>query len=201
MLSSIALTESGKWDPKSKSKVAWPWTVTSGGPGEYFATKAEAIAKVKELKSQGVQNIDVGCMQINLHYHPDAFISLEQAFDPAANVKYAAKFLTDLKETWKSWREAVRRYHSSDTTRGTAYEQRVTENKKELTGDRGFNVAYTKREANAASLKKREAIIKHAQQKAEERAKARAQANEWRKKKLAEYRARKIARQDVNNGS
>ena len=53
--------------------LAWPWTVNQAGKSFYLKSKQEAIAKVKELQAQGHTNIDVGCMQINLAYHPDAF--------------------------------------------------------------------------------------------------------------------------------
>ena len=33
---------------------------------------------------RGVRLMDVGCMQVNLQMHPDAFPSLDAAFDPAA---------------------------------------------------------------------------------------------------------------------
>ncbi len=35
-------------------------------------------------------------MQINLRWHPEAFVNAAQGFDPAVNVDYAARFLTDL---------------------------------------------------------------------------------------------------------
>ncbi|MDZ7712446.1 MAG: hypothetical protein U5L06_04740 [Rhodovibrio sp.] len=66
------------------------------GRGRYLPSKAAAIAEVRDLQARGVSNIDVGCMQVNLHWHGDAFESLEQAFDPAYNVAYAAAFLLDL---------------------------------------------------------------------------------------------------------
>ena len=53
LLRSVALAESGKWDPVNRAKIAWPWTVTSGNDGRYFPTKAEAIAWVKTLRARG----------------------------------------------------------------------------------------------------------------------------------------------------
>ncbi len=35
-------------------------------------------------------------MQVNLGYHPEAFASLEAAFDPRRNVAYATRFLLEL---------------------------------------------------------------------------------------------------------
>jgi len=112
LLDSISLVESGRWDKERQKVVAWPWTIDAGGQGRFFATKAEAIEAVKRLRAQGVKNIDVGCMQVNLQYHPTAFASIEDAFDPAANVAYAARFLKGLFEATEHWPTAASYYHS-----------------------------------------------------------------------------------------
>lgn len=125
LLRAISLTESGRWLKEDKVNIAWPWTVASGGAGEYFPTKGQAIAHVQKLQSQGVENIDVGCMQINLRYHPDAFQSLDQAFDPYQNAQYAAQFLTRLFKEEKSWSVAAGRYHSSEPTKNMYYREKV----------------------------------------------------------------------------
>ena len=54
------------------------------------------MAAVRAMQANGVRSIDVGCGQINLMYHPDAFPNLELAFDPQANAAYAARFLKAL---------------------------------------------------------------------------------------------------------
>ncbi len=125
LLRAISLTESGRWLAEDKVNIAWPWTVASGGAGEYFPTKGQAIAHVQKLQSQGVENIDVGCMQINLRYHPDAFQSLNEAFDPYQNAQYAAQFLTRLFKEEKSWSAAAGRYHSSEPTKNMYYREKV----------------------------------------------------------------------------
>ena len=112
LLSAIALTESGRHDEESGENFAWPWTVMAEGKGRYFATEAEARAEVEILLSQGVRNIDVGCMQINLHYHWNAFETLDHAFDPRANAAYAAKFLKAKYAETKNWLTAAGHYHS-----------------------------------------------------------------------------------------
>ena len=73
---------------------------------------SEAVEAVKELQRRGTRNIDVGCMQINLLYHSDAFDSIESAFEPSINVAYGAKYLSALHNETGSWFTAVRRYHS-----------------------------------------------------------------------------------------
>ena len=125
LLEAISLKESGRWDAAAKRSVPWPWTVTSGGPGEHFNSKAEALAKVRELRERGVTNIDVGCMQINLRYHPHAFENLNEAFDPSGNAAYAGAHLRQLREDHGSWNQAVARYHSGNPERGAAYRKAV----------------------------------------------------------------------------
>ncbi len=125
LLTAIALAESGRWHGDSRESVAWPWTVTARGKGQFFPSKAAAIGAVRALRAAGVRNIDVGCMQINLHYHPDAFSDLETAFDPAANAAYAARFLAALNRETRSWPDAVGRYHSATPRHNRPYRARV----------------------------------------------------------------------------
>jgi hypothetical protein len=125
LLAAISRAESGRWDEDSRENFAWPWTVTAGGEGEFHPTKAAAMARVRQLKAEGRTNIDVGCMQVNLRYHPDAFLDLEQAFDPVDNARYAADFLKRLYDRTGSWTEAAGTYHSSDKARARRYRIKV----------------------------------------------------------------------------
>ena len=95
------------------------------GKGRYLPNKAAAIAEVEALRAKGVRNIDVGCMQINLYFHPRAFEDLEQAFDPAQNVAYGATFLSQLRQDSRSWTRAIGRYHSSTPTLSGRYRLKV----------------------------------------------------------------------------
>lgn len=121
MLQAIALTESGRWDKERQEKFAWPWTVTSGGGGKFFENRRQAIDYVRALQAKGIRNIDVGCMQVNLKYHPKAFANLEQAFNPHVNAAYAADLLQRLRVSTLSWAQAVRHYHSSRRIQGRKY--------------------------------------------------------------------------------
>ena len=90
LLRAIALVESG-WSPAGRGvRQPWPWAVGSRGQGRFFATKSAAVEFVEALQATGEWNIDVGCMQINLHYHGSAFGTVAEALDPARNVHYAA---------------------------------------------------------------------------------------------------------------
>ena len=121
ILKAIALKETGRWDNLRKESVAWAWTVTAKGQGTYHQTKQEALKAVGKLQNRGIKNIDVGCMQINLYYHPHAFKKLEEAFDPKLNTAYAGEFLNQLFEDHGSWQQAIEHYHSNDQDRGRLY--------------------------------------------------------------------------------
>ncbi|MFW5835268.1 MAG: hypothetical protein ACOCYE_14340 [Pseudomonadota bacterium] len=124
LLGAIALVESGRTVPEA-GFVPWPWTINSPLGAFYLDDRASAVAKVEALRAEGVRNIDVGCMQVNLHHHPNAFASLDAAFDPATNVAYAMRFLTTLSGRAPSLFEAVGRYHSHTPSLGQAYAERV----------------------------------------------------------------------------
>jgi soluble lytic murein transglycosylase-like protein len=125
LLESVALTESGRWQKAYNRQVAWPWTVNANGKGYYLNSKAEAIAKVKSLQRSGIRSIDVGCMQVNLHFHKEAFTSVEMALEPAYNVRYAAKFLRDLRVRNGTWSGAVGNYHSGTPALHNKYRLKV----------------------------------------------------------------------------
>src|ERR1700752_672095 len=85
LLAAIGTVESGRIDPSGLDRHAWPWSINADGAGYFAASKPEAISLVRTLQARGARYIDVGCFQVHLFYHPDAFASLEQAFDPDAN--------------------------------------------------------------------------------------------------------------------
>ncbi len=93
LLAAIGRVESGRRDPATGATHPWPWAINAEGRGSFFPDKAAAIAAVRDLQAHGVRSIDVGCLQINLRHHPAAFASLEEAFEPLANARYAARFL------------------------------------------------------------------------------------------------------------
>ena len=121
LLAAIGLVESGRTDPRTHVRAPWPWTVTAEGVGTYFPGKVEAMRATETLWARGVKSIDVGCMQVNLAAHPTAFRDLEQAFDPAANAMYAARFLSGLYGRLGTWPAAAAAYHSMTPALGAQY--------------------------------------------------------------------------------
>jgi hypothetical protein len=124
LLRSISVVETGRWYNKGKLYLPWPWAVNQAGKSYYFSSKKEAIEAVKKMLEMGKTNIDIGCMQINLHHHPDAFINLNQAFEPKDNIEYAATFLKSHYNQSKNWQKAVASYHSLADI-GQAYANKV----------------------------------------------------------------------------
>jgi hypothetical protein len=125
LLAAIARVESGRRDQYSGTFNPWPWTINADGQGSFYETKAAAVAAALSLRPHVVTSIDVGCMQISLTFHPDAFPDLNQAFDPASNADYGARFLMQLYEKTNSWPKAVEMYHSATPEIGQEYGQRV----------------------------------------------------------------------------
>jgi len=125
LLAAIGRVETGRLDAQSNTWHPWPWTINTGGEGRFFETKPQAIAAVRALQARGVTSIDVGCMQVNLMHHPNAFPSLDQAFDPPSNALYAAHFLTQLFVQTNDWKQAAALYHSATPQLGADYRRRV----------------------------------------------------------------------------
>ncbi len=124
LMAAIARVESGRSDGQGGVH-PWPWTINVEGEGHVYASKAEAIAAVRAFQARGARSIDVGCMQVNLMYHPTAFASLDDAFDPMANARYAAKFLGDLYAQTRDWSRATAMYHSATPALGDNYQRKV----------------------------------------------------------------------------
>jgi soluble lytic murein transglycosylase-like protein len=106
ILYAVGLTETGK-----KGSLQ-PNALNIEGKAVFPQSRGEALATFEDARREGKTLIDLGCMQINHHYHRARFASLEAMIDPAQNVEYATRFLKELKEREGSWTLAVARYHA-----------------------------------------------------------------------------------------
>jgi len=120
----IAQVESGRRGPDG-SVAPWPWSINVEGTDHVYPTKAAAIAGVQSFRAAGARSIDVGCMQVNLMYHPDAFATLDDGFDPGRNAAYAMRFLLELRGQTADWPQAAARYHSATPELGASYLRKV----------------------------------------------------------------------------
>lgn len=125
LLMAVANTESGRYHKGLKRLIPWPWTTNIAGKGAYHDSIHDAMTQVRRAQQTGTQSIDVGCMQINLKHHPDAFTNLMDAFNPVKNVNYAASFLRRNYDELHSWPKAIAAYHSRSPSRGYGYYAKV----------------------------------------------------------------------------
>ncbi len=127
LLNAIAKAESGRRIDGASTLQPWPWTLNADGQGVFFATKEQAVAGILRALTHGSLYTDIGCMQVDLQFHPKAFRTLEEALDPVANADYAARFLVGLHEaTGGNWFAAVGLYHSRSPELAQLYREHVT---------------------------------------------------------------------------
>ena len=106
VLYAVGLTETGA------RGALHPFNINVEGRVHVATNLQDALVNFERARSRGAKLIDVGCMQINHHYHGKNFASVAEMFDPAKNVEYAARFLTSLKERERTWTLAVARYNA-----------------------------------------------------------------------------------------
>jgi hypothetical protein len=126
ILFAISLKETGKPHSIYKQNIVWPWSANIEGQSYIFKNKSEAVRFIKLAKKVGKKSIDIGCMQINSMHHPYAFSTVEQAFDPKANINYAAYFLATKYKELGDWNLAISNYHSATPSLGSKYYKDVS---------------------------------------------------------------------------
>ncbi len=105
----------------------WPWTLNMGGDGSWHDNEALALAAARQAISGGRRNIDIGCFQINYHWHGAAFADTSRMLDPVENARYAARFLRDLHAELGDWTAAAGAFHSRNPDHAARYLARYRE--------------------------------------------------------------------------
>ncbi|MGB8279246.1 MAG: transglycosylase SLT domain-containing protein [Methylovirgula sp.] len=106
VLYAVALTETGRRGSLH------PFALNIEGPSFFPRTLDEALQRFEQARKAGAKLIDIGCMQVNHHYHGSDFHSVVDMFDPHENVDYAAQYLKELRVQEGSWTLAAARYHA-----------------------------------------------------------------------------------------
>ena len=127
----IAVQESGmRW--RDGSFRPWPWTLNineskngiKAGPRRY-ANKQAAEQALTQLIRQGIRNVDVGIMQVNLYWHGNKVPNELALLDPKTNITVAASYLKNLRSQ-NDIRKTVADYHApSNAVRGNRYANHV----------------------------------------------------------------------------
>ena len=125
LLYSIALTETQKRLTDGSIR-PWPWTLNIAGKGRYFDSRHEMQQAALQAIRQGVTNIDIGLMQINMRYHLHRSFSLTDLMRPEDNLNIAAEILHDeYRRCQGDWWCAVGAYHSPTPARAQRYIDKV----------------------------------------------------------------------------
>jgi soluble lytic murein transglycosylase-like protein len=106
ILYSVGLTETGR-----KGSLQ-PYAMNIEGKAYFENNAQEVMSRFSQARSRGAKLIDLGCMQINYHFHGENFASPGEMLDPKKNVEYAARFLANLHSRHETWTMAVARYHA-----------------------------------------------------------------------------------------
>jgi len=124
VLLTITRLETGR---SQSNGAPWPWTVNHAGDGTWFPSEDDARSYVFSKVKRGASNIDIGCFQINYHWHADGFRSLDDMFNPDLNALYAANFLDRLHREFGDWIEAAGAYHSRTPKFASKYKAKFRE--------------------------------------------------------------------------
>lgn len=119
VLQAIARVETGR--DMGGEIAPWPWAVNYAGKGHWFASEVDAFDFANALLAQGEDNFDLGCFQVNQHWHGAKFASLTEALSPRRNAIVAAEYLQAGFQKSGSWGAAVAAYHSKNDEAGQQY--------------------------------------------------------------------------------
>jgi len=103
-----------------------PYALNIQGKPVIARNKREAASLIHEALAEGITNIDVGVMQLNVRWHRENFKSIEEMLEPKKNIEYAASFLLMLYKKYGDWHRAVRFYHSSTAEYYRKYSRKIT---------------------------------------------------------------------------
>ncbi len=129
LIEKIALEE--RIPVKLLKSVTWvesgfhPWTLNVQRQPYFFPTRQSAEQFLETVIKKGVTNIDIGCGQINWHFHRKNFQHPRELLSPEICLRYAARLLRQNSRKTRSWMKAALLYHSGDKLRQSVYRKRL----------------------------------------------------------------------------
>jgi hypothetical protein len=126
ILYAVALVESAKANPLNHV-TPWPWAINKSGKSIIPRSQQEARAILNKTLAEGRRNIDVGLMQINLHWHGHRVGKPEQLLNPVRNLQIGALVLAEaIQSAPHDLVLGIGRYHSWQNTKAAvSYGRRV----------------------------------------------------------------------------
>lgn len=122
ILYSVALKESRRLTGAGKA-APYPWTLRTKQGGKVYPDKSSAIQALKQaLTDNTPRQLDIGLMQINLHYHQHRINRPEDLLDPAISIVIAADILEEsIKLHPDDIALGIGRYYTSDSALARQY--------------------------------------------------------------------------------
>ena len=126
ILYAVALIESAKGSTKDQV-TPWPWAINKSGKSIIPASQQEARTILNKTLAEGSRNIDVGLMQINLHWQGHRVEKPEQLLNPVTNLQIGALVLAEaIQSVPNDLVLGIGRYHSwQNVNAAIAYGRKV----------------------------------------------------------------------------
>ncbi len=112
---SISLVES------ALNGAPYPYAMNVRGRTIYDRSARAAARHLRDRAGRLNRHIFVGCMQLSLTYHHQAFQPVERIIAPHDNVWYGAQYLRRLHGRVGSWTRALQRYQGGTRRQQSAY--------------------------------------------------------------------------------
>ena len=126
VLYAVALIESAKGSTKNQV-TPWPWALNKAGKSIIPASQQEARTILNNTLAEGSRNIDVGLMQINVHWQGHRVDKPEQLLNPVTNLQIGALVLAEaIQSVPNDLVLGIGRYHSwQNVSAAVAYGKKV----------------------------------------------------------------------------
>ena len=126
ILYAVALIESAKGSTQNQV-TPWPWAINKSGKSIIPASQQEARTILNKTLAEGSRNIDVGLMQINLHWQGHRVDKPEQLLNPVTNLQIGALVLAEaIQSVPNDLVLGIGRYHSwQNVNAAIAYGRKV----------------------------------------------------------------------------
>ena len=142
VLAALALGESGR------NGRYWPWTINFEGRPYYFNVRSEAVNFARTLLNNGDLAFDVGLMQVHWRWNSERFASIDEAFDPVANIRAADQIIQEHFRAVGSMSNAIGRYHSKTPSLKNKYLSRYAAHLERITQFKPIELSELCRQAN-----------------------------------------------------